>query len=281
MAIHDIIRKAAAHHPLSPRPANDALIPVTRLPGHVRIDPAKAIAVPGLTQAALQAQTAARYGSHALYEVILPPGASLKPHVRAGQDLFYGAGKTAEGKSIFPDFRKLSSAHETAQIAAAAMNAASLVVGQYYMSLIDGELKAIRGILQELLDLQYQIGCLAYTLMFGTASPEFCFSSYSAGLARARTACDALCAWHDAQIGRFGIDLHAGTRRRQGVDAFLHTIPRLIDRQHEQRPIGESTAQLLRTQMHPPADRLTAFKSKFEQSTRLLFDGETLYYLND
>lgn len=167
MAIHDIIRKAAAHHPLSPKPANDALIPVTRLPGHVRIDPAKAIAVrdprviaritdavPGLAQAALQAQTAARYGSHALYEVILPPGANLKPHVRAGQDLFYGAGKTAEGKSIFPDFRKLSNAHETAQIAAAAMNAASIVVGQYYMSLIDGELKAIRGILQELLDLQ-------------------------------------------------------------------------------------------------------------------------------
>lgn len=266
MAIQDIIRKAAAHHPLSPKHANDALIPVTRLPGHVRIDPAKAIAVrdprviaritdavPGLSQAALQAQTAVRYGSHALYEVILPPGASLKPHVRAGQDLFYGAGKTADGKSVFPDFRKLSSAHETAQIAAAAMNAASIVVGQYYMSLIDGELKAIRGVLQELLDLQ--------------------LDEYRGAI---QALIDQVNKMTDHQA-----EVLLNDELRGRVLSALDACERDCARQHEQRPIGESTALLLRTQMHPPTDRLTAFESKFEQSSRLLFDGETLYYLND
>ena len=386
MAIKDIFRKKADHHALSQKSSDSALIPVTRLPSNYHADPTKMIAItdqriiaritdaiPDLAQAGLQAQTAARYGGKALFEAILPPGADLKPHLKAGKDMFYGAGKAADGKSIMPDFHKLGTINGATQLAAAAMNVASLVVGQYYMSQIDGELKAIKGTIQQLLNLQmdeyrssiqtlihqvnkitdhqaevlmnddlrnrilftldgcerkcdqlleqanqallrlsqtqsteyseyeqqvkeaaewyayqqillnlqYQIGNLAYTLMFGTVSQEFCFSSYSTSLSSAQTACAGLCAWHEAQINSFGIDIHELTRKRKGFDALLHTIPSLINRKLEQRSIDEEIACMMQTQMHPPADLLSTFESKFEQNTHILYDGENLYYPKD
>lgn len=386
MAIKDIFRKKADHHALSQKSSDSALIPVTRLPSNYHADPTKMIAItdqriiaritdaiPDLAQADLQAQTAARYGGKALFEAILPPGADLKPHLKAGKDMFYGAGKAADGKSIMPDFHKLGTINGATQLAAAAMNVASLVVGQYYMSQIDGELKAIKGTMQQLLNfqmdeyrsaiqalihqvnkiadhqaevlmndelrnrmlstlddcerncnqlleqanqallrlsqtksteyseyeqqvkeaaewyayqqillnLQYQIGNLAYTLMFGTVSQEFCFSSYSTSLSSAQTACAGLGAWHKAQIASFGIDIHELTRKRKGFDALLHAIPSLINRKLEQRPIDEEIAGMMQKQMHTPADMLSTFESKFEKDTHILYDGENLYYLKD
>lgn len=386
MAIKDILCKKADHHALSQKSSDSALIPVTRLPSNYHADPTKMIAItdqriiaritdaiPDLAQAGLQAQTAARYGGKALFEAILPPGADLKPHLKAGKDMFYGAGKAADGKDIFPDFHKLGPVNSATQIAAAAMNVASIVVGQYYMSQIDGELKAIKGTMQQLLNfqmdeyrsniqalinqvtkiadhqaevlmndelrsrmlsmlddcerkcdqlleqanqallrlsqtksteyseyeqqvkeaaewyayqqillnLQYQIGSLAFTLMFGTVSEEFCFSSYSTSLSSAQTACAGLCAWHEAQIIHFGIDIRELTRKRKGLDAVLHSIPSLINRKLEQRPINEVIVGMMQTQMHTPSDLLSNFQSKFEMDTHILYDGEKLYYLKD
>ena len=386
MAIKDLFRKKADSRELSQRSSDNAMISVTRLPSNYHADPAKMIAItdqrilaritdaiPDLAQAGLQAQTAARYGGKALFEAILPPGADLKPHLKAGKDMFYGAGKAADGKDIFPDFHKLGPVNSATQIAAAAMNVASIVVGQYYMSQIDGELKAIKGTMQQLLNfqmdeyrsiiqalinqvtkiadhqaevlmndelrsrmlsmlddcerkcdqlleqanqallhlsqtksteyseyeqqvkeaaewyayqqillnLQYQIGNLAYTLMFGTVSQEFCFSSYSTSLSSAQIACADLCAWHEAQIAHFGIDIRELTRKRKGFDAVLHSIPSLINRKLEQRPIDEAIVGMMQTQMLTPSDLLSDFQSKFEMDTHILYDGEKLYYLKD
>lgn len=386
MAIKDLFRKKADAHALSQNSSDNAMITVTRLPSNYHADPAKMIAItdhriiaritdaiPDLAQAGLQAQTAARYGGKALFEAILPPGADLKPHLKAGKDMFYGAGKAADGKDIFPDFHKLGPVNSATQIAAAAMNVASIVVGQYYMSQIDGELKAIKGTMQQLLNfqmdeyrsniqalinqvtkiadhqaevlmndelrsrmlsmlddcerkcdqlleqanqallrlsrtksteyseyeqqvkeatewytyqqvllnLQYQISNLAYTLMFGTVSQDFCFSNYSTSLSSAQSACAGLCAWHEAQIAHFGIDIRELTRKRKGLDAVLHSIPSLINRKLEQRPIDEEIVGMMLTQMHTPSDRLSNFQSKFELDTHILYDGEKLYYLKD
>lgn len=386
MAIKDLFRKKADDHALSQNSSDNAMITVTRLPSNYHADPAKLIAItdqriiaritdaiPDLAQAGLQAQTAARYGSKALFEAILPPGADLKPHLKAGKDMFYGAGKAADGKDIFPDFHKLGPVNSATQIAAAAMNVASIVVGQYYMSQIDGELKVIKGTMQQLLNfqmdeyrsniqalinqvtkiadhqaevlmndelrsrmlsmlddcerkcdqlleqanqallrlsqtksieyseyeqqvkeaaewyayqqillnLQYQISNLAYTLMFGTVSQEFCFSSYSTSLSSAQIACADLCAWHEAQIAHFGIDIRELTRKRKGFDAVLHSIPSLINRKLEQRPINEKIVGMMQTQMHTPSDLLSNFQSKYEMDTHILYDGEKLYYLKD
>lgn len=386
MAIKDLFRKKADDHALSQNSSDNAMITVTRLPSNYHADPAKMIAItdqriiaritdaiPDLAQAGLQAQTAARYGGKALFEAILPPGADLKPHLKAGKDMFYGAGKAADGKDIFPDFHKLGPVNSATQIAAAAMNVASIVVGQYYMSQIDGELKAIKGTMQQLLNfqmdeyrsniqalinqvtkiadhqaevlmndelrsrmlsmladcerkcdqlleqanqallrlsqtksteyseyeqqvkeaaewyayqqillnLQYQIGNLAYTLMFGTVSQEFCFSSYSTSLSSAQTACAVLYAWHETQITHFGIDIREFTRKRKGLDAVLHSIPSLISRKLEQRPINEEIVGMMQTQMQTPSDLLSNFQSKFEMDTHILYDGEKLYYLKD
>lgn len=386
MSIKDIFHRKADNHALSQKSSGGTQIPVTRLPDNYRTDPTKMIAltdqriiaritdaIPDLAQAGLQAQTAARYGGRALYEAILPAGTELKPHLKAGKDVFYGAGKAADGKSMMPDFHKLGTVNGAAQITAAAMNVASIVVGQYYMSKIDGELKAIKSTMQQLLsfqmdeyrscikallhqiakitehqaevllndelrsrmlaklddceekcdqlleqanqallrlsqsksseysayeqqvkeaaewyayqqillNIQYQIGNLAYTLMLGTVSQDFCFSSYSTSLSSARTACTKLCAWNEAQIASFGIDMHDLTRKRKGFDALLHAIPSLINHKLEQRPIAEETAAMVQEQLHAPTDLFAAFESKFDAETHLLYDGETLYYLKD
>lgn len=386
MAIIDLFHKNVSNHTPSQKSSDNAMIAVTRLPDSYYADPARLITItdqriiaritdtiPDLAQAGLQAQTAARYGGKALFEAILPPGASLKPHLKAGKHMHYGTATTADGKSFMPDFRDWGTINGATQIVAAAMNVASIVVGQYYMSQIDGELKAIKGTMQQLLNfqmdeyrssvqalihqvtkitdhqaevllndelrsrmlstlddcelkcnqlseqanqallrlsqskspaypayeqrireaadwyvyqqlllnLQYQIGNLGYTLMFGTVSQDFCFSSYSTSLSSAQKACTGLCAWHEAQIAHFGIDIRKLTRKRKGLDAVLHSIPSLLNRKLVQRPIDEEIVGMMQTQMHTHPDLLSDFQSRFEMDTHILFDGNNLYYLKD
>lgn len=386
MAIKDLFRKKADPSTLTQHSSDGMAITFNRLPDHYYSDSEKMTAItdqriitritdaiPQLAQAGLQAKVAARYGGKALYEAILPAGGDLKPHLKAGKDMFYGAGKTAAGKSIMPDFHKAGTLNSATQVTAAAMNIASVVVGQYYMSQIDGELKAIKGTMQKLadfqmdeyrstiqallnqvnkitghqaevlmndelrsrtlttldkcerecdrllgqaqqallrlsqtkpadysqyeekskeayewyayqqilLDLQYQICTLAYTLMFGTVPQDFCFATYSTEMKNTQMVCSALCDWHEKQITSHGIDMDELTRKRKGVDALLHAIPSLIDHKQELRPIAKETAYIVQMQMSPPEDKLAAFESRFMKDVRILYDGDNLYYLND
>ncbi len=386
MAIKDLFRKKVDPNTLAQQSTGGMAITFNRLPDHYCADFAKMTAItdqriiaritdtiPQLAQAGLQAKVAARYGGKALYEAILPAGADLKPHLKAGKDMFYGSGKAANGKSIMPDFYKTGTLSGAAQVTAAAMNIASVVVGQYYMSQIDGELKAIKGTMQKLVDfqmdeyrstiqallnqvnkitghqtevllnnelrsrtlitldqcerecdrllgqaqqalqrlsqtkpadysqyeektkeayewyayqqillnLQYQICTLAYTLMFGTVPQDFCFETYSTEMKNTQMVCSALCDWHEKQISSHGIDMDELTRKRKGVDALLHAIPSLIDHKLVQRPIAKETAGMVQIQMNTPENRLAAFESRFEKDAHILYDGENLFYLND
>lgn len=107
-------------------------------------------AIPDLAQAALHMQNGIQYGGKVLYEAIIPQGTHLLEHSKAGADVFYGVYRDAAKQKGMADFQRVGTINSTANVAAAGIGVASLVVGQYYMMQINTQLTTISSNIEEI-----------------------------------------------------------------------------------------------------------------------------------
>lgn len=113
--------------------------------------------VPELFQAgnaAVNAVQAAQANTQVLYQAIIPAGAKLadsKDMAGAVRGFYHGA-EGVKGHANLVEVQR--NANVSANVASSAMNVASMVVGQYYMSQIDAELGEINANITKIADFQ-------------------------------------------------------------------------------------------------------------------------------
>lgn len=111
-------------------------------------------AVPEMAQAGVSAGNVVKNNAQALYQVIIPSGAKLvdsKDMAGAMRGFYRGAdGIKGHANLVQVD----NSANAIANATSSAMNVASMVVGQYYMSQINGQLEDITQKISQITDFQ-------------------------------------------------------------------------------------------------------------------------------
>lgn len=93
----------------------------------------------------------------------------------------------------------------------------------------------------------YYVSDLKYVLnrSRGQVSRSYCRSLFNTYSERTEKAKGALKAWHELETQAFEIDIVEFKRKRDGVDAFLHALPSLVNKEKKYRDLPEGMGELI------------------------------------
>ncbi|KNZ43459.1 hypothetical protein [Acetobacterium bakii] len=131
-----------------------------------------------------------------------------------------------------------------------------------------------------LMEILAKIAELKHTLHLGAVSREQCNALLPTYSKQVKGALAQLNAWHQSQVEKLGINVHASNRKRGGFDGFIHMIPGWIDEEHNFRSISEKTVNKIITQTKGyDIPRKADNVDLFQEDVRIIAKEGKIYYL--
>lgn len=131
-----------------------------------------------------------------------------------------------------------------------------------------------------LLNIMYRVTELTYALNLGNLSKEYCNATYLPYLNQAKAVLEKLPYWHSNNISRFEVDTNLSRRKKQGLSAFMATVPGLINEDQNYKPISLEVTELIREQSTVTIEPVTnGGNDQYRTDVRLIAKSGKLYYL--
>jgi hypothetical protein len=126
-----------------------------------------------------------------------------------------------------------------------------------------------------------EISQLTYLLGRGVTSAERCYVLLNKYLEQSVQTRTRLGEWHANQVERLHIDLDKERRSRAGLDAFIATIPSLIDDKWKYRALEQSLVAEIGTQANPVLESRDDLKDVYDEDVEIIIKDGKYYYLHE
>ena len=126
-----------------------------------------------------------------------------------------------------------------------------------------------------------EISELTYLLGRGSISSDrshFLLGAYHEQSAQART---RLGEWHNSQVERLQIDLDKERRSKAGLDAFIASLPSLIDDKWKYRALGQGLVAEIGIQARPTLAGRDAPKPVYDEDVEIIIKDGKYYYFHE